>query len=104
MSAHQEAPPVYSDVVATYTVRAKITAHFPLDVTHEDPDLVAGWLQEDAWLDVPGCPRCGATDPFRMLTSYTVNGITYQQDPETAHWVPTHPDPSTEATDATHQP
>jgi hypothetical protein len=98
VSSDARPEPVYSDLDATYAVTTETTASFRRDVTNEDPDLLACWLIEDA--RVPGCTRCGAHSPYRALTRFTVNGVTYERDPATAHWIPvTSTDASTEPDD-----
>lgn len=82
-----------ADIVATYAVHAGTTATVRLgDVT--DPDMVALYLSDDVQPDVSVCHECADNiiDPeVAHLVSFTVDGVAYEQDKETGHWVESKP-------------
>jgi hypothetical protein len=79
------------DIVATYAVHAGTTAELSIDTAGMDPDTIACYLTEDASVDAgPLCHECAdkVIDPeIAHLVAFTVDGVTYEQDEDTGHWV-----------------
>ena len=78
-----------AEVVAVYEVYASTTATVELDDAG-DPDLVALWLAEDAHPGISLCHQCDdyINDPeIGDLVGFSVDGVQYERDEETGHWV-----------------
>lgn len=74
---------------AAYAVEASAVAEAQIP-GGMDPDAVAAYLADEVPADVSLCHECGhrlSNVEVVALTSFTLDGVDYEQDPETRHWV-----------------
>jgi hypothetical protein len=77
------------EVIAAYAVHGGTTVTVELEDV-SDPNMVALWLIEDNPVGVSLCHECGheiSGPEIGELLSFTVNGVDYERDDETGHWV-----------------
>ena len=80
-----------AEVFAAYALIAGTTARVELPESGMDPDLIALYLAEDAAVSADLCHECGQSvtvSEIGDLTSFTLEGVDYERDEETGHWVP----------------